>query len=93
MRQIHSELKELLTSLCNGQHPATVATYQRAYIRFRGLVVDAAEEEEVYGQWAQQYLVDVNDEAGEVVKMHESADELKADINAFIKLIERTEGY
>lgn len=41
--------------------------------------------------WVQQYLVDVNDESGEVVKLHESTEELKADINALTKLIERTE--
>ena len=90
MLQIYSDLKELLTSLKDSQHQATEPSYQNAYIRFRGLVDDAAEHSEVYHQWVQQFLVDVNDETGEVVKMHESTEDLKADINAIIKLIERT---
>ena len=91
MLQIYSDLKELLASLNDLQHPATVASYQNAYIRFRGLVDDAAEHSEVCQQWAQRYLVDVNDETGEVVKLHESTEDLKADIEAFIKLIRRVE--
>lgn len=56
------------------------------------MVADATEHGKAYLQWAQQYLLDVNDEMGEVVKLHESNEELKADIEAFNKLIERTEG-
>ncbi len=93
MLQIHSDLKEILVILNDPQHKATEASYQNASIRFRGLVDDAAEQSEVYQQWSQQYLVDVNDETGEVIKLHESTQELKADIEAFIKLIERIEQY
>ena len=91
MLQIHSDLKELFASLCDSQHPATDASYKTAYLHFRGLVDDAKEHNVVYRQWAQQYLVDVSDESGEVVKLHESPEEMKVDIEAFIKLIERTE--
>lgn len=92
MLEVHSELKELLASLDDTQAPANIATYQNVYIRFRGLVVNAGEHNKVYQQWAQQYLPDVNDEAGEVVKLHQSMEELQADITAFIRFIERTEG-
>ncbi len=91
MLQIHSDLKELLASLTDPQQPANFAAYQNAYLRFRGLVADAAEHSEMYQQWAGRYLLDVSDETGEVVKLHESNEELKADIEAYIKLIERTE--
>ena len=92
MLHIHSDLKELLASLTDTQHQVTQVAYQNAYLRFRGMVADAIKHNEVYLEWAKRFLLDVNDETGEVVKLHESNEELKADIAAFIKLIERTEG-
>jgi hypothetical protein len=91
MFQIQSDLKKLLASLSDAQQPITQATYQNAYLRFRGFVADHIEHSEVYREWASRYLLDVSDETGEVVKLHESNEELKADIEAFIKLIERNE--
>jgi elongation factor P--beta-lysine ligase len=90
MLEVYSYLKELLACLVD--RPAvTMVSYQSAYLRFRGLVVDASEHNEVYQQWAQRYLVDVNDETGQIVKLHESTEELKADIDAFIQFMERHE--
>lgn len=62
MLQIHSDLKELLASLSVFQHPEAVAAYQKAYLRFRGLVADAAENNEIYQEWARRFLLNVSDE-------------------------------
>lgn len=91
MLQIHSDPKELLASFNDLQQQATPENYQTAYLRFRGLLVDEAEQDEIYQQWAQEYPVDVDNESGEVVKLHESLAELCTDVKAFISFIEQKE--
>ena len=51
-----------------------------------------AAHSEVYQDVSKRFLLNVSEENGEVVKLHKSKKELKAGIEAFIKLVERTEG-
>jgi hypothetical protein len=91
MLEIHSKLKELLNKIDDNENEIDIIIYQNIYLVFRGLVVDASNRKPVYKHWPESFLLDVDDESGEVIKLHESIEELASDVNAFITLIDRNE--